>query len=451
MGSLDPSLGASMSVQMAPNTSSEAYGPGGVRPRSNPPGVKPFPCPICGKRFSQKGNMKMHQRVHTGEKPFACPTCGKRFSQKGNMQTHTRIHSGVKPYECVECKQAFRQKSKLLAHMKRHQTSGSSNGSNTGPSPQQNQQQIAVQIRQLIALTKLNPSLVSKPLTMPLIPGMMPFSAASTSTTAASTHSSSDPVGPFLSTEVHSPSPYRSHSSEFALKRSLPPPPPSSLSMLTSANNSSGQGNWNSATSPALTGGDTFDASSFPPGPTPAPSSLPSHPSNNQHAHLRSHASDLLQSHVETKSNGSLSGMKRDLEASPSRPSVKEEYPSALVDEDEQPLPTKRLRLSSGRLPVAPPISALSLEEHGVSNSSSIAVGSSATLESSSLDPTGALSRYTGDEERGETCTRYGEAIHGGISNGMLSHLPSYNAHGLSSHGLSPATTGMDMMGHHSA
>jgi len=147
--------------------------------------VKPFPCPICGKRFSQKGNMKMHQRVHTGEKPFACPTCGKRFSQKGNMQTHTRIHSGVKPFECVECKQAFRQKSKLVAHMKRHQNSGSRIG------PLANQRAMAIQLRKLISLTRLNPSLLSKPLKMPLIPGMQPITTTTTNTKLRGTYSAS--------------------------------------------------------------------------------------------------------------------------------------------------------------------------------------------------------------------------------------------------------------------
>lgn len=93
-------------------------------------GEKKFLCKFCGKGFLHTGQLKNHERCHTGEKPYKCNVhfvflnflfkimkennllitlqqCNKSFSHGESLITHSSIHTGIKPYACTCCGKQF--------------------------------------------------------------------------------------------------------------------------------------------------------------------------------------------------------------------------------------------------------------------------------------------------------------------------------------------------------
>ncbi|MGH0125112.1 UNVERIFIED_CONTAM: hypothetical protein FKN15_059289 [Acipenser sinensis] len=83
-------------------------------------GEKPYECSDCGKGFNLKGNLQKHQCIHTGEKPYECSDCGRRFNQKGYLQKHQLTHSTDKPFHCADCGKTFRLATGLKLHQRIH-------------------------------------------------------------------------------------------------------------------------------------------------------------------------------------------------------------------------------------------------------------------------------------------------------------------------------------------
>ncbi|XP_053408887.1 zinc finger and SCAN domain-containing protein 31-like isoform X4 [Mercenaria mercenaria] len=82
-------------------------------------GERPFVCDVCGEGFTRVENLKSHQTMHSYLKPFICPTCGMRFKSRKRLSGHEQqVH--VKKYRCQICAKPFGSTGQLARHMPVH-------------------------------------------------------------------------------------------------------------------------------------------------------------------------------------------------------------------------------------------------------------------------------------------------------------------------------------------
>ena len=55
-------------------------------PAATPLETRQFTCALCDKQFSSKANLKVHQRIHSGDFPFTCVHCSRSFKQKQQLE-----------------------------------------------------------------------------------------------------------------------------------------------------------------------------------------------------------------------------------------------------------------------------------------------------------------------------------------------------------------------------
>ncbi|NXT92541.1 ZN658 protein, partial [Anhinga rufa] len=78
-----------------------------------------YKCLDCGKNFTQKSQLIMHQWIHTGEKRYQCSSCQKSCVDKSQLGAHHRIHTGDCPFKCRLCGHGFCQIT-LVKHQRVH-------------------------------------------------------------------------------------------------------------------------------------------------------------------------------------------------------------------------------------------------------------------------------------------------------------------------------------------
>ena len=54
-----------------------------------------------------KGDLKLHMLTHTKVNAHECDICKMKFSLRGNLVTHFRIHLGERPCGCAKCGKWF--------------------------------------------------------------------------------------------------------------------------------------------------------------------------------------------------------------------------------------------------------------------------------------------------------------------------------------------------------
>ncbi|XP_063308971.1 oocyte zinc finger protein XlCOF6-like [Pelobates fuscus] len=109
-------------------------------------GERPYICTECGERFIRKRSLDAHIQIHT-ELPrkknvllnlqqvnadlsttfqtnkvesFTCTQCGRSFSRRPLLRLHQLIHTRTRRYVCKECGKRYRQKKSLDAHIQIH-------------------------------------------------------------------------------------------------------------------------------------------------------------------------------------------------------------------------------------------------------------------------------------------------------------------------------------------
>ena len=84
--------------------------------------AKHYNCKLCGRVYNSRAGLNHHKSVvHDGIR-YPCTKCDKKFTTKGDIKIHLKnVHGDVnQQFECHICKKNFKVEKYMLDHMKRH-------------------------------------------------------------------------------------------------------------------------------------------------------------------------------------------------------------------------------------------------------------------------------------------------------------------------------------------
>ena len=79
----------------------------------------------CPKKCPKRWNLVDHIKMHLGFKPYECSQCDAKFTQKGNLKKHMKVHimpelSERKKHRCNVCAKSYTERYNLEHHLKTH-------------------------------------------------------------------------------------------------------------------------------------------------------------------------------------------------------------------------------------------------------------------------------------------------------------------------------------------
>ncbi|KAJ0169746.1 hypothetical protein K1T71_014352 [Dendrolimus kikuchii] len=77
-------------------------------------------CRFCDYKASNADQVKIHERLHTGEKPFVCKECGAAFIRNSTYKQHIATHLTEKNVECDQCPARFKSVTLMKIHKNKH-------------------------------------------------------------------------------------------------------------------------------------------------------------------------------------------------------------------------------------------------------------------------------------------------------------------------------------------
>ena len=81
----------------------------------------PHKCHVCTKGFPSMSELKIHQRIHSGNRPFKCRLCNYQSSDNSSLRKHfVKKHLKKNGYWCRLCRMRFDTENELNHHKTKH-------------------------------------------------------------------------------------------------------------------------------------------------------------------------------------------------------------------------------------------------------------------------------------------------------------------------------------------